>query len=362
MRKAEIGSALALASLVACSSPTQPGGGGVGGGPPGPPTITCPAAPAPVTSPTGQGVTVLYGTAIATPSNTTVSCAPASGSTFPVGTTAIICTATDATQRTASCTFNVVVQRSPRIGLTNFVAFGDSITWGENGQPDVSCGVTTTSTLETLGQIRPLIQYPDAQQYPTVLRGLLAARYLAQAATIAVANRGKPGERAGAPDTLVRFNSVLAGSAYQAVLLMEGTNDIFSGDNTQIPTAIAGLRAMIRSAKQRNVRPFLATVPPMVLGGSRACGYQVVPQLNLAITALASQESVTLIDVYGGFGTSYAQYFGSDGLHPNDQGYAKIADIFFNALRQALEVPQVGTTSLAAPTPVFPHSRSLPQP
>jgi lysophospholipase L1-like esterase len=291
-----------------------------------------------------------------------VNCAPASGSIFPVGTTEIVCTATDATQRTASCTFNVVVQRSPRIALTNYVAFGDSITWGEDGQPNVSCGTTTTSTPEALSQIRPLIQYPDAQQYPTVLRNQLGSRYVAQDATIAVANRGQPGERAGSPETLVRFNSVLTSSAYQAVLLMEGTNDIFSGDSTQIPIAIAGLRAMIRSAKQRNVRPFLATIPPMVLGGSRACGYQVVPQMNFAISTLASQESVTLVDVYGGFGTSYAQYFGSDGLHPNDLGYAKIADIFFNALRQALELPQVGTTSLAVPIPVFPRSRPLPQP
>jgi lysophospholipase L1-like esterase len=359
MRKAEIGSVLALASLIACSNPTQPGGG-TGGGPPGPPTITCPAAPAPVTSASGQGVSVVYGTAIATPSNAAVSCAPPSGSTFPVGTTAIVCTATDSTQRTASCTFNVVVQRSPLISLTNYVAFGDSITWGEDGQPSVSCAPTTTSTLETLSRIRPLFQYPDAQQYPTVLRSLLASRYVAQAAIIAVANRGKPGERAGSPDTLVRFNSVLTGSSYQAVLLMEGTNDIFSGDSTQIPIAIAGLRTMIRSAKQRNVRPFLATVPPMVQGGARACGYQLVPQLNLAIATLASQESVTLVDVYGGFGTSYAQYFGADGLHPNDQGYAKIADIFFNALRQALELPQVGTTSLAVPTAVFPRLRSRP--
>jgi lysophospholipase L1-like esterase len=84
--------------------------------------------------------------------------------------------------------------------------------------------------------------------------------------------------------------------------------------------------------------------------------------MNFAISTLASQESVTLVDVYGGFGTSYAQYFGSDGLHPNDLGYAKIADIFFNALRQALELPQVGTTSLAVPIPVFPRSRPLPQP
>jgi lysophospholipase L1-like esterase len=360
MRKADA-VFLILAALPACSSPAQPGGG-TGGGEPGPPAITCPTPPPALTSPDGQPITVAYGTAIASPAGVNVVCTPASGSAFPVGTTAVVCTAIDTQQRSASCTFNIIVQRSPRIGLTTFMAFGDSITWGEDGQPIVSCGTTTTATFGTLSQIRPLVQYPEAQQYPSVLRGLLANRYVAQASAIVVANRGNPGETAASPDTLVRFTSLLTGSSFQAVLLMEGTNDIFAGDATQIPGAISGLRSMIRSAKLRGVRPFLATVPPMVQGGARACGYQVVPQLNLAITTLASQESVTQVDVFGGFGASYAQYFGSDGLHPNALGYAKIAEIFFNALRQALEVPQVGTTSLAVPSSVFPHLRSLPQP
>jgi lysophospholipase L1-like esterase len=202
--------------------------------------------------------------------------------------------------------------------------------------------------------IRPQMQYPDAQQYPTVLRSLLRSRYVAQAVSITVVNAGLPGERAGSPDTLVRFNTVLA-AGYQAVLLMEGTNDIFYGDSTQISIAIAGLRSMVRAAVQRGVRPFLATVPPMVQGGARACGYQLVPQLNASIAALAAQENITLVDVYAGFGTSYGQYFGSDGVHPNDQGYAKIADIFFTALRQALEVPSVTTTSASVPPAIFPR-------
>ena len=157
-------------------------------------------------------MTVAYGTPIATGSGVTTTCAPPSGSAFPIGTTAVVCTATDVSQQTASCTFNVVVQRSPVISLTSYVAFGDSITWGEDGQPIVACGSTTTATLEALSKIHPAVQYPDAQQYPTVLRGRLASRYIAQASLIAVANKGNPGERAGSPASLVRFNSVLTGS------------------------------------------------------------------------------------------------------------------------------------------------------
>ena len=39
----------------------------------------------------------------------TTSCVPASGDSFPVGTTTVVCTATDATGASATCTFDVAV-------------------------------------------------------------------------------------------------------------------------------------------------------------------------------------------------------------------------------------------------------------
>ena len=42
---------------------------------------------------------------------TNITCVPASGATFPLGTTVVTCTATDSQGNTASCTFNVVVTR-----------------------------------------------------------------------------------------------------------------------------------------------------------------------------------------------------------------------------------------------------------
>ena len=60
-------------------------------------------------------------------------CTPSSGSTFPLGATTATCTATDARQRTASCSLTVTVTEPPLISLTRFAAFGDSITAGEDG-------------------------------------------------------------------------------------------------------------------------------------------------------------------------------------------------------------------------------------
>jgi hypothetical protein len=43
-----------------------------------------------------------------------------------------------------------------------------------------------------------------------------------------------------------------------------------------------------------------------------------------------------------------SQYIGADGLHPNDAGYAKIGETFFNAVKANLEVT---ATSLRTVTP-----------
>ena len=128
---------------------------------------------------------------------------------------------------------------------------------------------------------------------------------------------------------------------------MEGSNDIVDRDSGEIPAAIQGLRNMIQMAKGRNVRPLLATIPPMVPNTQRGLAWSLVSPLNGNIRTLASSENVPLVDVEAAFGTAYEQYIGADGLHPNPQGYAKIADTFFGVIRSTLESPT--TTSVTLP-------------
>src|SRR5207253_5289329 len=68
-----------------------------------PPTITCPA------DINSQSPIVTYPTPTASDNcgSVMVVCSPPSGSTFPVGTTTVNCTATDTAGNTASCSFNV---------------------------------------------------------------------------------------------------------------------------------------------------------------------------------------------------------------------------------------------------------------
>ncbi len=76
-----------------------------------PPTVTCPANIT-VNNTTGQcsAVVSFSPTASDEPGCTaSIACVPPSGSTFPVGTTSVTCTATDAAGQTANCSFSVTV-------------------------------------------------------------------------------------------------------------------------------------------------------------------------------------------------------------------------------------------------------------
>jgi len=288
---------------------------------------------------------------------------------FPVGSTSVVCTATDSRQRTDSCTFSVVVQQQPRISLTRFEAFGDSITWGEDGR-NSGCGVTSLE-IRRFG-LRPQCQFPTSQTYPGALAQKLKDRYPTQLTL--VANAGCPGEAVGAghdpcylTNTVAvdRFRTSIDTRVFEAVLLMEGTNDIFYGDAAQIDPAVASLRTMVQYAKSRSVRPYLATVPPIIAGAPRGFGAALVPALNAQIRTLALAENITLVDVWAAFGADFQQYLGFDGLHPNEAGYAKIADTYFSALTTTLEVKATvttaGTQPPAAPQPRSPYSPVRPR-
>jgi lysophospholipase L1-like esterase len=290
-------------------------------------------------------MSVVYGTPSvaygASPITTT--CTPVSGSTFPVGSSTVACTATDSRQRSSSCAFPIVVQSPARISLTKFVAFGDSITAGEDGSNPLMPWLPTDFPGALSGP--SVISLSTA--YPTVLQQQLAARYTAQ--TMVVANAGSSGEQAGLPETLTRFTQVVGSRTYESVLLMEGSNDIFGGDPAKIPAAINNLRTMLRTARSVGVRPYLATVPPMNPAGSRGrLGYATVPPLNDQIRVLAASESVTLVDINLAFGGNLT-LLSADGLHPNAAGYELIARTFFTSLRSTLEISGPATAPLRVP-------------
>jgi lysophospholipase L1-like esterase len=236
----------------------------------------------------------------------------------------------------------VTVNPPPQLSFTRFVAFGDSITRGEDGN------ITLTAIVS--GALRFFQDVVLAgREYPTVLQQELQARYTLQSAQIVVANAGNPGEALSDSATLSRFNAALGGN--QAVLLMEGSNDLYlayydSSPTPRINVAISNLQTMISRAQASNVRPYLATIPPMYRDmcspACRGWAEVYVPGYNDRVRSLAASNGLALVDVYQAFNGDRTLLSG-DGLHPNAAGYQKIADTFFDAIRATAEAPTLTT-------------------
>jgi lysophospholipase L1-like esterase len=291
-----------------------------------PPKITCPA-PMAAQSPNGLPLAVTYPspTVAGGTAPVTTTCTPPSQSTFGVGVQSVSCTATDAAQRTDTCGFSITVAAPARISVTRFLAFGDSLTAGEDGNVGSAAAFSS----------RRIVDRP----YPAALQGLLAARYTAQ--TITVENRGVPGERVdtGAP----RLTGLLASRAYDVVLVLEGANDLYVDGPAAVSGIVSAARFMANDARSRSVQPFVATFPPQRVTGSLGGRAALVPGLNTGIRAMAQTQGFSLVDLEAAFGSDISQLIGPDGLHPTAAGYVRIAETFFDALKQALDRPPTVT-------------------
>ena len=294
-----------------------------------------------VVSPTGNATSVTYDLATATDGAPplTITCTPVSGTSFIVGSTTVTCTATDTRQRAVSCTFPIVVTPPPRISVTRFMAFGDSITRGEV----VSEGITPFGH-------KLLID--DAKAYPTQLSEMLNARYTTQRVT--VDNRGEPGVRAvnAGPD----LSAFLRLTQYDVVLLMHGNNDLLAAqDAVTIQNVANAVQQMVRDAKSRGVRVFLATLPPQDPNGCcprRGVGAPAVVPYNDKLKLIAATENVPLVDVYQAFNGDTRTLIDFDGLHPTGDGYKRIAGAFYETIKARLEVVTPTTTMTVSSFPV----------
>ena len=257
-----------------------------------------------------------------------VSCNPRAGTTFPIGTTEVSCTATDTLNRQASCTFNITVNKLPTLSKTRFLAYGDSITAGEVTFP-------VSGLISGAGSITRQVVVPSAA-YPAVLLNTLRGRYSAQASLMEVFNYGLGGEKV--VNSRPRFFSALNATRPDVLLLMEGANDIPLGEDGAASSAAQEIRVWVAEAKSRGIRVFLATPTPGRPGGNKTIQPVLLVDYANRMKTVAAQEGVTLVDIYALMLPDVQRYIGVDGLHPNEQGYARIADLFFQAIQAALEV------------------------
>jgi lysophospholipase L1-like esterase len=327
--------ALAAAALAA------PGCDSTGPTPVGP-AIVCPAAQT-KQSPDGKAIVVDYPLPVVTggAQPLSIACTPPSGSIFNVGSTTVGCSARDAKNQVASCSFSVTVTTAPRLSATKFLAFGDSIT---EGQLNPSCpGTSIAGPLAAyLDNLRARPEAVDVNAaYPTKLQQMLAGRYTSQ--NPAVSNRGLGGECASTASGclsygVTRLPTVLASETPEVVLLLEGVNDLNNRRNAAIPDLVSGLHTMIGQARSRGAQVFLGTLVPERAGACRGYAPTSIPPANDQIRALAVTDNVPLVDLYAAFGgDASTALIGFDGLHPTAAGYELIAQTFFDSIRKNLE-------------------------
>jgi lysophospholipase L1-like esterase len=170
------------------------------------------------------------------------------------------------------------------------LAFGDSLTYGTNAD--------------------------KAQSYPSVL---------AQLSSHAVINAGVAGEISA--DGLKRLPAVLDEEQPKLLILIHGGNDILR----RIPheQTVANLRAMIAEAKKRNIKVVILGVPALQL-------FSAVGLFSLESDPLYQQvaeaEKVP-IDLKSLPDIISNRELKSDEVHPNAQGYQRLADAVFTLLK-----------------------------
>ncbi len=166
------------------------------------------------------------------------------------------------------------------------LAFGDSLTFGSGAPAEAS--------------------------YPAVLQRLIGRR---------VVGAGVPGEVTA--QGLARLAGVLRDSAPDLLVLIHGGNDLLQRRPRE--DTRANLRAMVRLARKRGVAVVLIGVPNLGLILGRSAGFyqELAEELELpydgeTLPAILKQPSLK-----------------SDAIHPNAQGYRKLAVAVAELLRES---------------------------
>jgi acyl-CoA thioesterase-1 len=193
---------------------------------------------------------------------------------------------------------------------TKVTAFGDSITAG------------------VLELKRRDFRLSTSNNYPALLQGKLQSLDPAWR----VVNRGVGGEHTA--EGVSRLPSTLAIDQPGFVLILEGTNDASRCDDSNV--VANNLHNMVRTVKVNQSIPIIGTIPPSFRNDP--CADDVIDDVNNQIRAFARAENIVLAEIFNGMNDRALFGIASDRdpLHPNEAGYAVMADIWFQAMLQAI--------------------------
>jgi lysophospholipase L1-like esterase len=255
-------------------------------------------------------------------------CTPASTSMFPLGSTTVNCTATDASARTAMCSFTVTLSGFSIGQVTKYEAFGDSLTAGETGRAFLYA---------------PLFD-DVANAYPTRLQASFDSVYPGQG--IVVINKGHNGDTLEMIDDTIR--ATIPHDRPDAVLLLGGYNNLSACSGAQssphacrdaIDAVGFGIRDCIRHIKEANAGVqfiFVSTLTPPGLSGSLRGDPNAIVEANSQIRQQVAAGGAVLVDSYSAFLGHEAEYVNVDGLHLTPVGYQALSDTFFAAIQATI--------------------------
>lgn len=184
------------------------------------------------------------------------------------------------------------------------IGFGDSITVGYPY-------ITTEGDGQRIGGYEPVLE---------------AALNESGAGSWQVLNYGVFGQTTF--EGLSRIDDVISGYPGAYILLLEGTNDVWSG--ISFSTSVYNLGVMVDKSRDGGLVPIISTLTP----DQRpvAVAYKNIPNTyNPAIRKLAEDKSIFLCDQYAALVMDWSE-LNVDGLHPNTEGYRVMGETWYQTM------------------------------
>lgn len=217
----------------------------------------------------------------------------------------------------AACGAAPAAQRQPVAGQTTQARARYALTYVAIGASD-AFGVGTED--------------PDRQSWPTQLAARLGDH-------VHLINLGIPGETA--EQALLDELPVALDTKADVVTVWLGVNDF--ADDVSLDAYTHQLGSLFSVLRQGTSARIVAGNLPDLTLLPRFAGYQAdtlraeIQRWNAAIADVCKRNSVTLVDIFGGWSelAQHPEYISGDGLHPSPLGAQRLADLFAAALRQA---------------------------
>ena len=172
----------------------------------------------------------------------------------------------------------------------------------------------------------------EESNYPSDLQSLLGSNYMvgnfgSSGSTVSL-NTWKPYMNQPEFQNAKDFNPSI-------VVIMLGTNDDHTWAQQYSETFGADYSKLVASFQQLDCKPqiWVATSPPILSSSSDLSPQYFTDTIIPATEDLANRMNLPIIDVYSAF-SDHTDYL-TDGVHPNDEGAAFIANTVYAAIKSA---------------------------